>query len=61
MTSKRAKSSKRKTTMPSSKKKVVLMRPALDFTRPPEEQQEALDAFVHGFVRELKKARLRNL
>jgi hypothetical protein len=47
--------------MPSSKKKVVLMRPALDFTRPPEEQQEALDAFVHGFVRELKKARLRNL
>jgi hypothetical protein len=54
MTSKREKSSKRKTTTPSSKK-VVLVRPALDFTKAPEEQKEALDAFVDGFVGALKK------
>ena len=57
MTHKPKKSSKRKTTTSSSKKKsgVVLVRPRLDFSRPPEEQEEALDAFVDSFVEELKK------
>ena len=56
MTYEPKKSSKRKTTTPSSKRKrVVLARPMLDFTRPPEEQEQALDAFVDGFVEELKK------
>jgi hypothetical protein len=54
MTSKREKSSKQATTTPSSKKKVVLARP-VDFTRPLEEQEEALDAFADSFVQELKK------
>jgi hypothetical protein len=53
MTSKREKSSKRKTTTPSSKK-VVLVRSALDCTKPLEEQEEALEAFTDSFVEGLK-------
>jgi len=57
MTHKPKKSSKRKTPPSSSKKKggVVLVRPQLDFTKPPEEQREAIRAFSRSLVQELKK------
>ena len=56
MTSKREKSSKRKTTTRSYEKGgVVLARPKLDFTKPLEEQEEALEEFVDSFAEELLK------
>jgi hypothetical protein len=54
MASKPKKSSKRATTTRSSKK-VVLVRPPLDFTKPLEEQKEALEEFVDSFAEELMK------
>ena len=54
MTYKPKNSSKRKTTTPSSKKSgVVLVRPQLDFTKPPEEQREAIREFARGLVQGL--------
>jgi hypothetical protein len=54
MTYKPKKSSKRATTTRSSKK-VVLARPDLDFTKPLEKQEEALEEFANSFAEELMK------
>ena len=55
MTYKPKKSSKQATTTRSSQKKVVLARPTLEFTRPLEEQEEALEEFADSFAEELMK------
>jgi hypothetical protein len=36
--------------------KVALVRPNLDFTKPPEEQREAIREFARRFVRAMKGA-----
>lgn len=52
MTSKKDERSKQPSTTP---KKVVLVRPPLDFEKPPEEQEEAIEEFCRSVAKGLRE------